>query len=178
MALEIERKFLVKPYSTSIIDVFGIQHSGVIPIWQGYFAKGEKCSVRLRIEGRDEDQSASLTFKSTNPGMTRQEIEFKGIHVGSPDLENLKAMCEHSLSKTRYLYQTYNQHSLGWNTWEIDVFHDELDGLVLAEIELPEEGYEFEIPPWLGDEVTHIGDYYNYSLAKNKTWPGKLTYKE
>lgn len=172
MALEIERKFLVKPFETSIVDAFCIQREGVIHIWQGYFSKGEKCSARLRISEYEGDQTITLTFKSTNPGMTRQEVEIP-IEPPPSELEALKEMCEFSLRKTRHLYHTYNEHSVGWNTWEIDVFHGELDGLILAEIELPEEGYEFEIPPWLGDEVTHIGEYYNYTLAKNKSWPGK-----
>jgi len=53
----------------------------------------------------------------------------------------------------------------GWTTlrrWEIDVFHGDNDGLIVAEIELSRESETFEHPPWLGKEVSD--DYFNSNL--------------
>jgi adenylate cyclase len=50
--------------------------------------------------------------------------------------------------------------------FEVDEFYGENEGLVVAEIELPEEGHPFEKPEWLGEEVTGKVEYYNASLMK------------
>ncbi len=50
--------------------------------------------------------------------------------------------------------------------WEIDVFSGENLGLVIAEIELPNEHHPIELPSWIGTEVTGQGRYYNSALAQ------------
>jgi len=54
----------------------------------------------------------------------------------------------------------------------VDEFHDENEGLLMAEIELPQEDFPFEKPGWLGKEVTNDIRYYNSYLAKHpfSTW--------
>ena len=54
--------------------------------------------------------------------------------------------------------------------WEIDVFEDELTGKMLAEVEIPHEGYSLIVPPGIGKEVTMDPRYSNISLGKNG-WP-------
>lgn len=58
----------------------------------------------------------------------------------------------------------------GWrpdgHTWEVDIFHGENEGLVVAEIELGAEDEPFARPDWLADEVTGDARYYNSSLAR------------
>jgi adenylate cyclase len=49
--------------------------------------------------------------------------------------------------------------------WEIDEFSGENEGLVIAEIELNHEHQQFELPSWVGAEVTGQAQYYNGSLA-------------
>jgi CYTH domain-containing protein len=56
--------------------------------------------------------------------------------------------------------------SVGHSTWEIDVFEGENKGLVIAEIELSSEDESFDIPNWLGEEVSSDSKYYNSSLIK------------
>ena len=51
-------------------------------------------------------------------------------------------------------------------TWEIDVFEGKLNGLIVAEIEIPSENFEFEIPSWIGEEVTYDSSYLNAELFK------------
>ncbi|GHU77956.1 hypothetical protein FACS189414_5250 [Bacteroidia bacterium] len=54
----------------------------------------------------------------------------------------------------------------GKHTWEIDVFHGENEGLVIAEIELAAEDETFELPAWIGEEVTLDRRYYNSALSQ------------
>ena len=71
-------------------------------------------------------------------------------------------LSQHSaITKTRHLVD-YKKH-----TWEVDEFHGDNVGLIVAEIELDDENEEFEIPPWLGEEVTADYRYLNSNLAKN-----------
>ncbi len=47
----------------------------------------------------------------------------------------------------------------------MDVFSGDNSGLVIAEIELRHEHQAFEIPTWIGAEVTGLRSYYNNALA-------------
>jgi CYTH domain-containing protein len=46
----------------------------------------------------------------------------------------------------------------------VDQFHGKNEGLTIAEIELTDEGEEFEKPDWLGEEVTGRPEYHNSNL--------------
>ena len=48
--------------------------------------------------------------------------------------------------------------------WEIDEFHDKYEGLVVAEIELADEEQSFELPAFIGTEVTDDPKYYNANM--------------
>jgi len=79
----------------------------------------------------------------------------------------LDCLCERPLvEKTRY------RQRIGDKVWEIDVFHCENDGLIVAEIELSLESETFERPPWLGNEVSDDPRYFNSNLSRNpfKNW--------
>jgi len=76
-------------------------------------------------------------------------------------------LSKHSvITKTRYLVN-FKRH-----TWEVDEFHGDNEGLVVAEIELDDENEIFEKPDWLDDEVTSDHRYLNSNLSKSsyKTW--------
>jgi adenylate cyclase len=66
------------------------------------------------------------------------------------------------------------RHVVPWGNlnWEVDVFSGENQGLVLAEIELPDENHQLELPPWIGSEVTGQDQYYNGTLAQHpyRSW--------
>ena len=70
------------------------------------------------------------------------------------------------ITKTRHLVD-YKNH-----TWEVDEFHGDNVGLIVAEIELDDENEEFKIPPWLGEEVTADYRYLNSNLSQTpyKIW--------
>ena len=53
------------------------------------------------------------------------------------------------------------------NIWEIDEFHGENEGLIVAEIELTKIDESYAKPDWVGNEVTDDLRYYNNNLANN-----------
>ena len=56
--------------------------------------------------------------------------------------------------------------------WEIDVFEDENAGLIVAEVELGSEAQTFELPDWVGTEVSEDVRYFNANLVERpySTW--------
>ena len=156
MAIETERKFLVKG------DGFKQQASKSIRIKQGYLSSNPLRSVRIRITS---DQ-AFLTIKgpSSEDGMSRYEWE-KEIEVSEAD--SLLELCEEGkIDKIRH------NIVVGKHVFEVDEFLGENQGLLIAEIELNSADEHFEIPNWLGKEVTGEQKYYNSSLSRTpfKTW--------
>jgi CYTH domain-containing protein len=51
--------------------------------------------------------------------------------------------------------------------WEIDEFHGANEGLVVAEVELPDEAHDFAKPEWLGPEISADLRFSNSMLAQN-----------
>jgi adenylate cyclase len=56
----------------------------------------------------------------------------------------------------------------------VDIFHGSNEGLIIAEVEVPDKDYDLKLTPygWIGKEVTEDDRYYNSYLAKNpyKNW--------
>ncbi len=147
MPREIERKFLPKS------DAWRAQVRQSRPMSQGYLASSGNVSVRVRVAG-DE---AWLNIKAGGLVASRQEYEYP-VPVG--EARELLALAEGPLIvKTRH----FVEH--GGSTWEIDEFHGDNLGLVVAELELDSEDATFARPPWLGVEVTQLRRYYNVCLV-------------
>ena len=160
MGLEIERKFLVagdfRPFANKATRII-----------QGYLSSVPERTVRVRIK----DDKGFLTVKGTSSksGTTRFEWE-KEIPVG--EAQELIAICESGvIDKTRYIVEA------GRHIYEIDEFHGDNQGLIVAEIELASEDETFAKPQWLGKEVTGDTRYYNSMLMKNpyRNWKNKDT---
>jgi adenylate cyclase len=74
----------------------------------------------------------------------------------------LDLLCEPPLiEKTRYC------EAFSGRTWEIDVFHGDNEGLVVAEVEVTDESEPVQAPPWLGREVSSDPRYLNSNLIGN-----------
>lgn len=149
MPIEIERKFLVKDDSW-LVSVFGCER-----IVQGYMSTDINCTVRIRLTSNEKGY---ITVKGKTVGISRQEYEYEIPHDDAADM--LKLMpSENIIEKVRHkvLY--------GNLTWEIDRFLGSNAGLVIAEVELPSETAEFNIPPWVGDEVSTDPRYTNGHLS-------------
>ena len=157
MALEIERKFLVKGEYKP--DAFK-----QIRITQGYLSSVPERTVRVRIKG----DRGFITVKGMGDagGAARFEWE-KEIPV--EEIRALLKLAEPGvIDKTRYLVKNTD----GKHVWEIDEFYGDNDGLTVAEIELADENEPFDKPEWLGEEVTGDPKYFNSMLMKNpyKNW--------
>jgi adenylate cyclase len=68
--------------------------------------------------------------------------------------------------------KTRHREIFARRTWEIDVFHGDNDGLVLAEVEVASAAERVALPPWVAAEVSDDPRYYNNKLAANpyKNW--------
>ena len=147
MAIEIERKFLLKSRAW-MAAVTRRQR-----IRQGYLSNSGKTSIRVRLI----DDGATLTIKMAVSGVSRHEFEYP---IPAADGEALLRACVGSLVvKTRYSVP------VGTLTWTIDVFEGENAGLEVAEVELEDEGQRIDMPPWVGEEITHDRRFYNADLA-------------
>lgn len=151
--IEIERKYLV---------VNEDYRSGVaIFIAQGYICSEQDRVVRVRVKG----DRAFLTIKNATIGFARNEYEYE-IPV-----DDAKAMLQNTcqqpiIEKTRYVVEHKGM------IWEVDEFHGDNEGLVVAEIELENKDMQFECPDFVGKEVTGEARYYNACLFKHpyKEW--------
>lgn len=147
MATEIEHKYLV------INDEYKTLATKQIHICQGYLSKDKERTVRIRLA----NDKAFLTIKGKNTGDTRAEYEY--FIPANEAKEILQHLClTPIIEKTRHIVEHNG------NTWEIDEFHGALDGLTLAEIELPSSEYKYDIPPFIGKNVTNDARYYNSNL--------------
>lgn len=150
MGVEIERKFLVKNERWR-------KNSKPTRIMQAYLSDHYDRIVRVRIH----DDKGCLTIKNAgNGGLARKEFEYE-IPVSDAEFMIKKMSCSTPIIKTRHLLDAGNGQ-----TWEVDEFHGAYEGLIVAEIELDAENERFEIPDWLGEEVTDDKRYSNASLAK------------
>lgn len=157
MAQEIERKFLVAGDYKS-------EAYASVRITQGYLSRLPERVVRVRIKG----DKGFITIKGTtnDTGLSRFEWE-KEIPLA--DAQSLLKLAEPGvIDKTRHLIKNTD----GRHIWEVDEFHGDNEGLVMAEIELESENDLFDKPSWLGKEVTGDKRYYNAYLSENpyKTW--------
>jgi adenylate cyclase len=148
MAIEIEHKFLLANNDWCEHIRRSVKYR------QGYLSSVATSSIRIRIS----DEHAWLNIKSATVGTHRHEYEYE---IPLPDAnEIITNLCRKPIiEKTRHIVIDDG------NTWEIDEFEGDNQGLIVAEIELPEIGLDFAKPHWLGKEVTHDLRYYNNNLA-------------
>ncbi|KEQ55224.1 CYTH domain-containing protein [Sphingobium chlorophenolicum] len=148
MAVEIERKFLV------ISDGWRAGADAGRILRQGYVAHDGDASVRVRLSG-DE---AWLTVKSGRTGLVRDEFEYA---IPAADAaEMLDRLCaDRVVGKTRY------RVPYDGKIWEVDVFAGAVEGLILAEVEMHSVDERFDLPDWVGGEVTNDPRFRNSAIA-------------
>ena len=154
MAIEIERKFLVRGN--------GWRSQAVGQVYrQGYMSTEDGITLRARVVG---DQGY-LTIKGPSFGNSRSEYEYE-IPLEDAQ-EMLNSLCSSPLiEKVRYKVDH------GEFIWEVDEFAGENQGLIVAEVELNDENQKVELPDWIGEEVSQDKRYSNSNLSKNpwKNW--------
>ncbi|HZB91983.1 MAG TPA: hypothetical protein VE397_11110, partial [Stellaceae bacterium] len=79
----------------------------------------------------------------------------------------LDRLCERPL-----IEKTRHRETFAGRLWEIDVFHGDNDGLVLAEVEISSAKDAVALPPWAVAEVSDDPRYFNNNLVAHpyRTW--------
>lgn len=152
MGTEIERKFLV------VGDQWRSLGQGT-RYCQGYLST--RPTVRVRIAG---DQGY-LTIKGPSDGVSRAEFEY-GIPLADAQTM-LATLCQRPL-----IEKVRTKIPIDGLVWEVDEFMGDNHGLILAEVELTAANQAFEIPPWIGVEVSGDPRYFNSYLVQHpfSTW--------
>lgn len=155
MAIEIERKYLVNKEKWESVNKKERQFYR-----QGYLITDINKTIRVRYN----DNQGFLTIKGNMVGISRLEYEYE--IPKSDAIQLLQNFAVSILAKVRYRIEYKNK------IWEVDEFLEDNLGLIIAEIELKNEEEHFEIPDWVGLEVTGNKKYYNSFLSVNpyKNW--------
>ncbi len=148
MAVEIERKFLVKNHDYRHMAV------GSTRIMQGYLSTEIRATIRVRLCG----DNAYLTVKGANIGSVRDEWEYE---IPVDDAMRMLERCAAGAVIDKERYRVPHEGHM----WEVDEFHGHYEGLVVAEVELSDENEEVAIPDFVGKEVTGNTRYYNSVMA-------------
>lgn len=148
MAKEIEFKYLVKN------DGYKEMADSCVKITQGYLSRVPERTVRVRIYGK----KGFITIKGKNRGAIRDEFEYE---IPLEDAREIMKMCETPiLEKIRYIVKYRGR------CWEVDEFLGELSPLVTAEIELRDADEKYDVPDFIGEDITGDPAYYNSNLFK------------
>ena len=159
--LEIEKKFKVKHLPENL----GQYEKKVME--QGYLCTDP--IVRIR---RSNDQYI-LTYKSLFGLKETAECGAKVCNeiempLNQESYEHLKKKTDGNLiAKTRYLIPLHTKE--GCLKAELDIFEGDLAGLVIVEVEFPDQEMAagFEPPEWFGEDVSQDKRYTNNYLAMN-----------
>lgn len=147
--MEIERKYLVRKLPENL------EQYNKKKIAQGYLCT--EPVVRIRRSNNDY----YMTYKGDGL-MVREEYN---LPLTQEAFEHLRPKIDGLLiAKTRYLIPLDNKL-----TAELDVFEEDLNGLVIVEVEFNtvEEANAFHAPDWFGEDVTNSGKYHNSYLSQH-----------
>ena len=146
--MEIERKYLIKKLPE---DLAQYPH---MEMEQAYLCT--EPVVRVRKEGEDY----VLTYKSKGL-MVREEYN---LPLTADAYEHLKPKADGILiTKDRYVIPEKDGLFI-----ELDVFHGEYEGVLLAEVEFPTEeaANAYIAPEWFGEDVTYSTKYHNSTMSQ------------
>ena len=157
MALEIERRFLIKNdhWKKFIINKTSIE--------QGYLSYNlEDWIIRIRFNGKD----FKIALKKHIQNFTNYEYEFS---IPNSEGEKIMATLTNKIKKERFFLEVDNKN------WIVDCFKDKNFPLQIAEIELNSEKEEFILPPFVSREITGLKIFTNLSLTKRpfSKWENK-----
>ena len=147
MALEIERRFLIKS------DHWKKFITNKILIEQGYLSYNlEDWIIRIRFDG----YNFKLALKKHIKNFTNYEYEYL---IPASEGEKIMKTLKNTIKKERFFLEFEQKN------WIIDCFKDKNFPLEIAEIELNEEKEDFVIPPFLSREITGLKIFTNLSLT-------------
>ena len=147
MALEIERRFLIKN------DNWKEFINKKIPIEQGYLSKSiDDWIIRIRLTG----EKSKIALKKHIKGFTNFEFEYS---IPRRDAETIMSNLSNTIKKDRFFLKIENK------SWIIDCFKENNYPLEIAEIELSDELEDFSLPSFISKEITGLNHYSNFNLA-------------
>ena len=149
MALEIERRFLIKNDQWKEF----VTHKNLIE--QGYLSYNLKdWIIRIRFNGKN----FKIALKKHIKNFTNYEYEYL---IPNHEGEKIMATLTNTIKKERFFLEVNKKN------WVIDCFKEENFPLEIAEIELTKEKEEFILPSFLSREITGLKIFTNLSLTKN-----------
>ena len=149
MALEIERRFLIKN------DNWKEFINKKIYIEQGYLSKSlDGWIIRVRLIGK----KSKIALKKHIKGFTNFEFEYS---IPRSDAETIMSNLSNTIKKDRYFLEIEKK------SWIIDCFKENNYPLIIAEIELSHEEENLILPAFISKEITGLTQYSNFSLANN-----------
>jgi len=147
MALEIERRFLIKN------DNWKEFVTKKIFIEQGYLSKSlDDWIIRIRFTGKDY----KLALKKHINNFTNFEFEYS---IPQIDGEKIMSNLTNTIKKERFFLEVEKK------SWIIDCFKEKNFPLEIAEIELSKEEDSLSVPSFISREITGLRHYSNFSLA-------------
>tara|TARA_Y100000739_G_C20377684_1_gene359745 strand:- start:125 stop:613 length:489 start_codon:yes stop_codon:yes gene_type:complete len=157
MALEIERRFLIKN------DNWKEFITNKILIEQGYLSYSlEDWIIRIRFNGKN----FKIALKKHIKSFTNYEYEYS---IPTSDGEKIMSTLTNKIKKERFFLEINERN------WIVDCFKDQNSPLEIAEIELNEEKEEVILPNFLSREITGLKIFTNLSLTQNpfSKWENK-----
>ena len=149
MALEIERRFLIKNDQWKEF----ITHKTCIE--QGYLSYDlEDWIIRIRFNG----ETFIISLKKHIENFTNYEYEYP---IPKAEGEEIMATLKDTIKKERFFLEV-NQRS-----WIVDCFKDENFPLEIAELELTDEKEQIILPSFLSKEITGLKAFTNLNLTKH-----------
>ena len=147
MALEIERRFLIKN------DNWKEFITKKIYIEQGYLSKSiDGWIIRVRLIGKN----SKIALKKHIKGFTNFEFEYS---IPRSDAETIMSNLSNTIKKDRYFIEIEKK------SWIIDCFKENNYPLEIAEIELSHEKEDLNLPSFISKEITGLKYFSNFSLA-------------
>ena len=147
MALEIERRFLIKN------DNWKEFITNKISIEQGYLSKSlDDWIIRIRFTGKD----FKIALKKHIESFTNFEFEYS---IPRKDGETIMSNLSNTIKKERFFLEVEKK------SWIIDCFKENNYPLEIAEIELSNEEEDLSLPSFISKEITGLKHYSNFSLA-------------
>ena len=148
MALEIERRFLIKN------DNWKEFVTNRIFIEQGYLSKNlDDWIIRIRFTGED----FKIALKKHIESFTNFEFEYS---IPQKDGETIMSNLSNTIKKERFFVEVEKK------SWIIDCFKENNYPLEIAEIELSKEEEDLKLPSFISKEITGLLHYSNFSLTR------------
>ena len=148
MALEIERRFLIKNENWKEFI------NKKVYIEQGYLSKNiDGWITRVRLIGKN----SKITLKKHIKGFTNFEFEYS---IPRSDAETIMSNLSNTIKKERFFLEVEKK------SWIVDCFKESNYPLEIAEIELSNEEEDLILPSFISKEITSLTHYSNFSLAK------------